>query len=61
MGEPAIVRYRGLLCALLAIAMILNVLVVLGTLLLGQFFATLVFLVMLGLEWTAYKAVRDYA
>ncbi len=61
MGEPAIVRYRGLLCSLLGLAMIVNLLVITTTLLLSQFFATVIFLVMLGLEWVAFRAVRDYA
>ncbi len=61
MGEPAIVRYRGLLCALLGLAMIINLLVITTTIVMGQFFATVIFLIMFGLEWVAFKAVRDYA
>ncbi len=56
----SLVRFRGLLCALLALAVILNSLILLVAVAAGQWFALVIFGVMLGLEVWAYRTVRDY-
>ncbi len=59
MTDP-LVRFRGLLCALLALAVILNSLILLVAVAVGQWFSLVIFVVMLGLEVWAYRYVRGY-
>ena len=59
MTDP-LVRYRGLLCALLALAIMLNSIILLVAIAVAQWFTLVIFGIMLCLEVKAYFTVKDY-